>query len=85
MNGHDFLVLLSTLAVIAGFGGAVIGLFNSVHTRQTKREVQLIAVRVNGNIAALVARIDQLTGVMHENDVPVPPPITEIPETENTE
>ena len=85
MNGHDFLVLLSSLAVIIGFIGTVIGLYNSVHVRKTRDEVQVVAVRVNGNIAALVGRIGQLTEIMTAHGLPVPPPVIPVPETEKTE
>jgi hypothetical protein len=78
---NDFLVLLSSVAVIIGFLGALIGLYNSFHVRKNTNEIQQIAVNVNGNITALVGRIAQLTEIMNNHGVPVPPPTIPIPET----
>lgn len=74
MTFRYVLAVLSAAGVVVGFVSTVVSLYNSIHIRKTNREVKRVAVRVNGNIAALVSRIDQLTKVMHDHGVSVPPP-----------
>lgn len=81
---NNFIALMSSAAVFIGFIGTLVGLYNSRHIRANTNETQRVAVNVNGNITALVSRIAQLTEIMTRHNVPVPPPVIPLPETEET-
>jgi Na+-transporting NADH:ubiquinone oxidoreductase subunit NqrF len=70
---NDVIVVLVALTALLGLATAVIGLLNQRRTVRTVAKVERISVQINGRLSALLERQDQLLGVLHDNDIPVPP------------
>lgn len=73
--------IIAFLAVLAGFGSAVLGLLNANRAKRTEDAVKEIQVNVNGNLAAqgqlvadLIARQEQLMTALHQAGAEIPEP-----------
>jgi len=67
------LAVIASAAVLLGFITALLGLANQRRIRKTAAAVQEVHVLVNKQLSDVLARVAQLTEVMHSGGMDVPP------------
>jgi hypothetical protein len=68
-----FLAVVGSLAILLGFITAVLSLANQRKIKTTAGAVQEVHVLVNQQLSDVLARVAQLTEIMHAGGLDIPP------------
>jgi hypothetical protein len=76
----DLILVIGFIAAVCGLAGAVLGLLNQrramkmmVMAEDAATIAQKISVNVDGNLARMFARQDQLSGILQDEGIAIPP------------
>jgi hypothetical protein len=76
----DLILIIGFIAAVCGLAGAVLGLLNQrramrmmVMAEDAAKVAQKISVNVDGNLARMFARQDQLSGMLQDEGIAIPP------------
>jgi len=76
----DLILVIGFIAAVCGLAGAVLGLLNQrramkmmVMAEDAATVAQKISVNVDGNLARMFARQDQLSGILQDEGIAIPP------------
>jgi hypothetical protein len=76
----DIILVIGFIAAVCGLAGAVLGFLNQrramkmmVMAEDAAKVAQKISVNVDGNLARMFARQDQLSGILQDEGITVPP------------
>ena len=76
----DLILVIGFIAAVCGLAGAVLGLLNQrramkmmVMAEDAATVAHKISVNVDGNLARMFARQDQLSGILQDEGIAIPP------------